>query len=853
MNSNIYEDMEQEEEGEELQEREVEEEDDDDGEEDDEIAVLSERIASSHTAGPSKRNQLSSLYNQHKHRLQALLPKPSPASFHSPSTQHATTVPPQIQAESNTLRPEPEPFDSTSLINKHFAPSIPPPVLTTSAFPSSSATEPIVPDAPLEDGPILRAQLSGLEHRASQLRKSIKPLIKIFDQIHANICIGLELDGRLHQALKILDETTPACYRPLKELHHKSAKVQGRTIDEERKERLEHQVLAPLRRMSSNLKEMCQKKKAFTQQAKLYDEALQKYLAIKSDGEIEVRKMAQMKAKIEFARVEYHHWIYAQAVFQEAEVLDLLTQYVVVEHAYRRLPSPDAHKIDNELINLKQELAIRRIERDMKQRAMLNHRQAWKNKLNSFLLTSAGTDSTSHPLSASSTSSNAKPLVRSISGPDSSPAGPSFNRTHELGEKLRGFAMSLSGKTLGGEEAGLSTSRGHINLTIPESLPMTFSDSAESDTLEDPSFKRVSTPRKKEGFLLSCTKTMVAGGHQPSLNPAERVQGTGGIPSGDAVRSWKKLWCVLDAGELREYKGDELVEPHRTGIDLRYAMVRPRKGKAERKFSFEVVTTHSSSAKTTRQKLKDEQPRLAPLTLPIDIKGDPGGWAEDIGLTSSTTNRKRRAGILYDQKGALQVEWNSCEDPVRNTSFRNSMSPALLQHASQLWKSFTSEDDDPVDQPRSPHLRSRSALLEEDLQPVTPCTRPDDQSQIQEDSFEEEEEEEEEEAASSGSPYTRNEREEDEDEPGRHRREQEADRQHEEELEAIHERNWYYLNALSERSTCAECGKPNPRWASYSLGILICINCCGIHRSMGTHISKVRSLDLDDRGAWVLK
>jgi len=44
---------------------------------------------------------------------------------------------------------------------------------------------------------------------------------------------------------------------------------------------------------------------------------------------------------------------------------------------------------------------------------------------------------------------------------------------------------------------------------------------------------------------------------------------------------------------------------------------------------------------------------------------------------------------------------------------------------------------------------------------------------------------------------------------------------------------------------CADCGRPEPRWASFSLGIVLCIDCSGIHRSMGVHISKVRSLTLD--------
>lgn len=39
----------------------------------------------------------------------------------------------------------------------------------------------------------------------------------------------------------------------------------------------------------------------------------------------------------------------------------------------------------------------------------------------------------------------------------------------------------------------------------------------------------------------------------------------------------------------------------------------------------------------------------------------------------------------------------------------------------------------------------------------------------------------------------------------------------------------------------------DPRWASWNLGIFVCIRCSGIHRGMGTHISRVKSVDLD---AW---
>ena len=44
---------------------------------------------------------------------------------------------------------------------------------------------------------------------------------------------------------------------------------------------------------------------------------------------------------------------------------------------------------------------------------------------------------------------------------------------------------------------------------------------------------------------------------------------------------------------------------------------------------------------------------------------------------------------------------------------------------------------------------------------------------------------------------------------------------------------------------CFDCGARSPRWSSPYLGILLCIECAGRHRSYGTHISFVKSVDLD--------
>jgi len=45
---------------------------------------------------------------------------------------------------------------------------------------------------------------------------------------------------------------------------------------------------------------------------------------------------------------------------------------------------------------------------------------------------------------------------------------------------------------------------------------------------------------------------------------------------------------------------------------------------------------------------------------------------------------------------------------------------------------------------------------------------------------------------------------------------------------------------------CADCGAPDPKWASANIGVFLCLKCCGVHRGLGTHISKVLSVTLDE-------
>ncbi|GJJ71186.1 hypothetical protein EMPS_03536 [Entomortierella parvispora] len=248
--------------------------------------------------------------------------------------------------------------------------------------------------------------------------------------------------------------------------------------------------------------------------------------------------------------------------------------------------------------------------------------------------------------------------------------------------------------------------------------------------------------------------------------------------------NWHKYWCVLSEGQLHEYSHWKrgVTQPHNEPINLRIATVRPCRNQ-DRRFCFEVIT-----------------PRFRRVYQATSVD-DMNSWIHVIsnaihGLLNGTSSC-RNLNLEYNMhssrldapegKGMLAGLGGMARASMEQVLYATSLPMSIqtrVQPGQAVGKKRGGSAADGLNE-------LGQIMLPRAMQPPSP-----DESQRS--------------------------------------------------LDLMGARLLQLMRETHVANTfCADCGAKNPDWCVINLGILVCIECSGIHRSLGTHISKVRSFNLD--------
>ncbi|KAJ2962190.1 hypothetical protein NQZ79_g2680 [Umbelopsis isabellina] len=296
----------------------------------------------------------------------------------------------------------------------------------------------------------------------------------------------------------------------------------------------------------------------------------------------------------------------------------------------------------------------------------------------------------------------------------------------------------------------------------------------------------IATGRRKEGFLFSTSR--------PSKTSAFDV----------AAANWHKYWCVLSGGQLHEYSNwKRQLEAHNEPINLRFATVREARN-CERRFCFEIITPQY---RRTYQATSQEDMTSWITTISNAIESLLNGMNSSVNLMelqeeplqaepASQSSRQKYPGRSLSgafkngfSTGAREKYMKKINAASQSTADVFDAIGGMLSPTERNRRSFHSAfgfGNSNGGNGNNNNINGSGSMVFGTAKSLVDQAEGPDSSRL-----------------------------------------------------------LLFFRENPANLYCADCGENNPEWCSINLGVLLCIECSGIHRSLGTHVSKVRSLTLD--------
>lgn len=679
-----------------------------------------------------------------------------------------------------------------------------------------------------EDGPLFRATIASLEKRTGNLKMKIKKLLKRGILMHERQQALVEAERLFLQSLKdAADTEVPGFQSIVHNYFDTGAKAQIESLRMASNDLSMH-VIEPLRRLYDlEIKSFDNRKREFDDESSQYYSWLSRYLSMKQEakGKKKVEsdsKYLDKRKAFELCRFDYYSYMqdlhggrkqqdvtYQLALFAESEV----NRFINTAENLKQNVKPSLESIIGDVKDANKDWSRQRTEREVRRRQLER----------SIVSPTADSSPTEKPPNTITTNETTTTTTTNSTNVATATTPTTTTTTNNINNSTT-TTTTTNDMTLtqGGEGVGINPA---TTPPLPQQQPPPIPTANETETSSktiitnsgQPHLKVVTSeyagvppPQNVVQTPLDVSSThLLDSGETDNNNSSTQSINTGGDeerkkegllwamsrPNGitDPLSNlnkagWHKFWVVLAGGKLCEYTNwKQSLDLHNEPINLKVALVREARN-AERRFCFEVVTPNYKRVyQATNEEDMHSWIRTINEAISLSLEG-----STKVSPDTSYPPEQQSHQSLSQQQQQSQQQPANLSPKIQRVFSRSSgghddhNDDELRHHKVRDEHHHDEGLGEKLSRKMSFHKSKASNAIPE--QPVPPTQPPVEES-----------------------------------------------------CSLIET-----LKRDSSNQQCADCGGTNKvEWISINLLALVCIDCSGIHRSLGTHISKIRSLRLD--------